>query len=73
MRIKFLDDYNLTPMGDRRTTTKYRKGMEATVKREDGELAVLRGVAEEIDVPQRSADSTKAVNLAGKAQKAQAD
>lgn len=40
MRVRFLADYDYAPSGEPRVTVAFKKGMEATVKRECGVAAV---------------------------------
>lgn len=56
MRVKFLKDRNWTHPDDRRQSTKYKAGMELTIKRAWGEAMVADGVCEEVNVPPRKAD-----------------
>lgn len=52
MRVRFLKDYDYTPLDDFRITVAYKASNEPlTVKREAGEAAIKAGRAEEVVDP----------------------
>lgn len=55
MRVRFLKDFDYSPLDDLRITVAYRAGEEPlTVKREAGLAAVAAGRAEEVAEPATS-------------------